>query len=234
MCRHELIVDSTPKDDESIVGDECHVISAKGQGPRYDSNFPVDQIDDPSNLILLCRIHHKMVDDQSETYTAAMLKTLKVNHEKWVSSSLTDEKPIPPVRVRRIKENIPSHLVRITSGQELFNILDGSMGFLFDHDEPQSEEEVEKLGVFFQETQDWGDISSELEAGARVSTTYRMSTMIKELEDAGFWVFGGTEVRRMEGGVGTPSAFPVAILKALRSTSAEIVNFKVQDAKRDV
>jgi hypothetical protein len=81
-------MDATPQDDESVVGDECHIVSSKPDGPRYDPQFPVDQIDFYTNLILLCRVHHKMIDDQSETFTADILHQLKANHEKWVADAL--------------------------------------------------------------------------------------------------------------------------------------------------
>jgi hypothetical protein len=88
VCRHELLVDATPADEESVVGDECHIISGKCQGPRYGPTFLLNRLDEPDNLILLCRVHHKMVDDQHETYTTEVLRSLKVNHEKWVSSTV--------------------------------------------------------------------------------------------------------------------------------------------------
>jgi hypothetical protein len=44
MCRHVLCVDATPEDDESIVGDECHIVSKKENGPRYDSSYPNDKL----------------------------------------------------------------------------------------------------------------------------------------------------------------------------------------------
>jgi hypothetical protein len=46
VCEHELVVDATAVDDESVVGDECHIVSGKGQGPRYDSAFPSDRLDE--------------------------------------------------------------------------------------------------------------------------------------------------------------------------------------------
>jgi len=47
--------------------------------------------------------------------------------------------------------------------------------------------------------------------------------MIKELEAAGFWVFGEREVQRLEEGIEPPSAWPVALLKVIRSTNADII-----------
>lgn len=223
ICRHELVVDATPADDESLVGEECHIVSPTDRGPRFDESLPDDQLDDQANLILLCRIHHKMVDDQQETYTAELLRTLKENHEKWVSSLLAEKEPIPPIRIRRIKGDIPTHLVRLRSGRAVLAIVDGACGFAFEHDELESQAEVELVSGFLQEAQDYGDLSGDLEAGDRVKGAFEMSARLDELEQAGFWVFGGREIRRLEGGVGSPSPFPVAILAVLRPTSPEII-----------
>ena len=88
FCRARLIMQATPQGGASIVGDECHVVSGRRDGPRYDPSLPSDEVDSYSNLILLCRVHHKMVDDQSETFTADILRQLKENHERWVRESL--------------------------------------------------------------------------------------------------------------------------------------------------
>ena len=55
----------TSTDDESIVrGRVPRIVSERHNGPRFDPNFPVDQIDGYDNLLLLCKTHHKMIDDQ--------------------------------------------------------------------------------------------------------------------------------------------------------------------------
>ena len=164
-----------------------------------------------------------MVDDQRKTYTVERLQSLKANHESWVSSTLTEDKLPQPVRVRRIKENIPDFLVRLTSGSDILKIVDGALAYSFENDDLQSETEVELVGQFLQEVQDWGDLSSDLEAADRVKTSFRITGLLRELEQAGFWVFGGRENRRMEGGVGPPSAFPIAILRVVRSTNDEVM-----------
>lgn len=223
ICRHELVVDATAVDDESVVGDECHIMSGKGQGPRYEAAFPFDRLDEPDNLILLCRVHHKMIDDQHETYTVDLLRSLKANHEKWVSSTLMEQQPIPSVRVRRVKENVPTHLIRLTSGGAILAVVDGASAFAFEHDELKSQLEVDLISGFLQEAQDYGDLSGDLGAGGRVKAVFEMGARLEELEQSGFWVFGGREVRRLEGGVGSPSPFPVAILHVLRATRPEII-----------
>ncbi len=184
------MVDATSADDESVVGEECHIVSRKGQGPRHDPAFRTDYLDELENLMLLCRTHHKMVDDQHETYTAEVLLKLKANHEKWVSLTLTEEKQLQPVRIRRIKENIPPFLVRLTSGGDIMKIVGDASASSFEHVELHSEAEVDLVGHFLQEAQDYGEMWSDMEAAARVKATFKMTSLLHELEQAGFCVFG--------------------------------------------
>jgi len=168
-----------------------------------------------------------MVDDQCETYTVEVLQRLKANHERWVSSSLADVKQVP-LRIRRIKADIPSHLMRLTTGRDVMKIVGDASAFSFDHAEPESDAEVALLGGFLQEAQDWGELWSGLEASERVNAAYRMSTLMRELDEAGFWVFGGHEVQRVEGGVGAPISFTVAIMRVVRAANADVIQVNPQ------
>jgi hypothetical protein len=75
-------MDATETDDESLIGEECHIIAKSVDGPRGNPDFPADRINKYENLILLCSIHHKIIDDQPNTYTAEYLNQLKTEHEK--------------------------------------------------------------------------------------------------------------------------------------------------------
>lgn len=91
-CRNDLISDETETDDESIIGDEAHIVARKENGPRGISKLGLDDRNKYDNLILLCRIHHKIIDDQHKFYTVNILNTLKKSHEKWVTESLKPDK----------------------------------------------------------------------------------------------------------------------------------------------
>jgi hypothetical protein len=176
-----------------------------------------------------------MIDDQTSTFTAAILRQMKVNHEVWVTQKLTEnQRKHGPVRFRRVKQNIPDFLFRLTTGKEILDLIMGAMAYAFDHDELKSQEEVELVGGFLQLAQDWGDLGDVLEAGGRVQTAYELTTSLQELEEAGFFVFGGREVQLLEGGAkAEPSNWPVVVMRVLRKDNQSIMNIDLDNIDKD-
>ncbi|CDN44299.1 MULTISPECIES: hypothetical protein [unclassified Paenibacillus] len=86
----ELIIDETEKDDSSIVGEECHILSGQKNGPRHGQNRPKDEMDTYDSLIRLCRIHYKMIDDQIETFTVSFQFFLATTFKKDVVSRVSN------------------------------------------------------------------------------------------------------------------------------------------------
>jgi hypothetical protein len=217
-------VHATPQDDESVVADECHIISPKANGPRHDSSYPPENLDSYDNLILLCRVHHKQIDDQISTFTIDILRQSKVNHEAWVANKLTEEQKLEPVRLRRLKEEIPIFLMRLTTGKEIIDLAANAMAFGFDHCELKSRDQLELVSNFFQQVQDVGDLISEFEAGYRVEAAFELSELLQELNNAGFMVFGGKEMQLLEGGYSNaPQNWPIAIFKILYQDDRSIL-----------
>ena len=87
-CRIDLIEDETETDDESIIGDEAHIVARSQDGPRGESDLTLEDRNKYANLILVCRKHHKIIDDQHKFYTVEKLKSYKKTHETWVKNSL--------------------------------------------------------------------------------------------------------------------------------------------------
>lgn len=235
ICKNEIVINSSPKGDESVVAEECHIISPQANGPRHDPSYTDEKLDAYENLILLCRTHHKLVDDQTLTFTADILRQMKVNHELWVTEKLSENpKEDKPVRLRRVKKNIPDALFHLTTGKEILDLVTGAMAYAFDHDELKSQGEVEIVGAFLQNAQDWGDLSDILEASGRAQTAYDLTSSIQELEKAGFLVFGGREVQILEGGAqATPSDWPIAIMKILRKNNDSIMHADFNDVDQE-
>jgi hypothetical protein len=65
----------------SIVGEICHIKGDKSGAARYDSDQSNEQRHGFDNLILLCNVHHKIVDDDDTAYTVERMLQMKQQHE---------------------------------------------------------------------------------------------------------------------------------------------------------
>lgn len=90
-CRRPLVEDETETDDPSVVGDEAHIVAREKDGPRGESTLTPEQRDKYDNLILVCKIHHKLIDDQPNKYTVRVLIQMKQDHLDWVSKNLSPD-----------------------------------------------------------------------------------------------------------------------------------------------
>jgi hypothetical protein len=72
-----------------------------------------------------------------------------------------------------------------------------------------------------QNIQDLGDCWSDMESGQHAETRFSLTRDIKEIEAAGFLVFGTTERRKMRSGDNVLD-WPVAIITVVRPTNKGI------------
>jgi hypothetical protein len=91
-CECQIIQDATPTDEESLVADCCHIYADSDNGPRADASLSQEERDSYENLILLCKVHHKLVDDQRVHYSPSVLMKYKNNHEKKVMEAVSGYK----------------------------------------------------------------------------------------------------------------------------------------------
>lgn len=224
MCRHTLVFDSTQKDSGSVVGEECHIISGANKGPRSNPNFPKDKIDDVSNLILLCRVHHKQIDDQVETYTPELLRTIKYNHEKWVEDKLKEQPETPKVRIKRIKEEIPEKLPVIHTGKEMFNLAAGACAFYNDYSDDLTDEELDLVASFIQSVKDWAELANEMEPNQKINASRELDKEIRALRELNIFAFAAVEKQKIVGGISGESAFPVLHLTVSKASDSNVVH----------
>ena len=80
-CTNPIIAPGTDKSDAAVIGQICHIYAASDNGPRGKPGMPEEERNSPPNLILLCGVHHPLVDKQYETYPASLLINWKKKHE---------------------------------------------------------------------------------------------------------------------------------------------------------
>lgn len=76
---------------DEMVGEICHIKAKSRGGPRFDENQTEAERHSFDNLILLCRNHHKIVDDQPQKHTVEWLKATKYEHENNGIKEITPE-----------------------------------------------------------------------------------------------------------------------------------------------
>jgi hypothetical protein len=75
-CQAQLITDNG-----TVIGEICHIKAESPKGPRYDSKQTDEDRHGYVNLILMCPIHHKIIDTETRKYTTNKLLAIKNQHE---------------------------------------------------------------------------------------------------------------------------------------------------------
>lgn len=65
-----------------VVGRVCHIRAQSPGGARFDSGQSDEQRHAFDNLLLLCAVHHDVVDAHPEHYTVERLLQIKADHEQ--------------------------------------------------------------------------------------------------------------------------------------------------------
>lgn len=76
-CRSPLVESTNGK----VIGKVCHIKANNPGGPRYDFSQSDEERQSFENLIILCSIHHDVIDSDVESYTVERLCEIKTKHE---------------------------------------------------------------------------------------------------------------------------------------------------------
>ena len=76
-CRLPLVDDASGK----VTGRICHIKARRPGKRRYDPNQTEEERHGFGNLVLMCPIHHDVIDADEQSYTVARLQEIKAQHE---------------------------------------------------------------------------------------------------------------------------------------------------------
>lgn len=187
ICRRELVASSTELDKYSLIGEECHIVGKEPSAARGNHSLPLDERDELENLILLCRNHHKLVDDQPNTYAVDFLRSLKARHEQWVQASLTPKRTARPVVF---------YVFRMDTGTQLCHSIIPADGFHLTNEQPETKYEAELIGRLAQDIQDYSDLWGTIGTQGQVAAQLDLNKQIAELNTAGFLLYAVTREQR--------------------------------------
>jgi len=86
-CPKLLVQEGSGGDEPSVIGEMAHIVAEKREGPRGKHELSDEERNSHRNLVLLCRDHHKVVDDQPLTYSIPVLREMKASHEARIMSN---------------------------------------------------------------------------------------------------------------------------------------------------
>lgn len=198
ICKQELVKPNADNLDYNI-GEECHIVSGKPSGPRHEDGW--SDYDIYENLILLCRNHHKTIDDVNNIsqYPKEKLLEIKSKHELWVKEKLSFNKD-------------SDILPLISTGAELASIISGIYGVERSNDPITNKENAEYIGGIWQTIQDAGDIYSELEPCDQINIDFELQKLLEGMPPKGFVFYGKRITKLMKYPDGTTEKWPVAKL----------------------
>lgn len=208
ICRQELVMTNENNSDFNI-GEECHIVSSKPSGPRHEPGW--DNYDIYENLILLCRNHHKTIDDVSNIllFPKESLINIKTKHETWVKEKLSNIKKQDCVRL-------------ISTGTELMSILAGVYGIEKIHDTISNREEAEYIGGIWQDLRDYMDIYSDLEPYEQTTLEYDLQELLAEMSKKGYFIYGSRVTRVKRYLDGKKDIWPIALIYIRNSNSPSV------------
>ncbi|MGH3366942.1 MAG: HNH endonuclease signature motif containing protein [Nocardioidaceae bacterium] len=227
ICKIALVTERTADDPESVVGDEAHIAARSPGGPRYGECDPA-KVDTYENLILLCKVDHKIVDDQVWEFTTERLQRTKSEHESWVKIRLQEKAvKLESVRVEVDPSAEPLRLTLLRTGTDVWNVVSQSHAYYFrDLDDDGAEpDQLDQTAEFLQLARDWGEVSSEVNDRGMVAVREAKQSLaeaLDELVEQGLLVFGGRRRGILTGGIGPLSHWHDAVIEVVRADSSRI------------
>jgi hypothetical protein len=102
------------------IGQICHIKGKSPNGPRYDPNQSEQDRNDYPNLLVMCPVHNKTVDDAEtcDQFPVPLLAEFKKNHESRSHNTLVSEDLLAKVvKLFELVENLqppPKPLTKLT------------------------------------------------------------------------------------------------------------------------
>jgi hypothetical protein len=98
----------------TVIGQVCHIEGEKPRAPRHNKKQTPKQRHAFENLILMCGIHHKLIDDRWQKYPKEKLFEMKADHE----ASAVNVPKLSETQAKRFIANTIQHTVVNSKGQK--------------------------------------------------------------------------------------------------------------------
>lgn len=107
---NDSVIEDMLTGDRSNFSNYAHIIASSEKGPRGDKELSKILSNDENNVMVLCRKHHKEVDDNPEKYTIDFLKEMKSEHENYIKDLMKIKKESTVIGIKytfNISDRVP-------------------------------------------------------------------------------------------------------------------------------
>lgn len=195
---------------------EVHHIRARKDGGE-------DTFENAIPLCFNCHAEVRQYDVKHPKGIKFTEKELIAHRDNWYSKVKneirpnTEIKPIKIVRNKSLKE-----LPKIVSGKEFVGILNNAQMLDCDYDEPNDQEEMELILEIISKMQECLDLLLESDISYQISIAFEFNTLIKKLDDKGFWIFAAIDVAKTKYDNLVDGTFNIAVVHIVRNTNNSI------------
>lgn len=110
-CEKSIVQDILTGE-KSNFSNYAHIVASSANGPRGDKVLSSKLSNDENNIMVLCRDHHKEIDDFPEKYTVNILKDMKREHEAYIKDLMNITKESSVIGVK-YTANISDRVTKI-------------------------------------------------------------------------------------------------------------------------
>jgi hypothetical protein len=111
-CGRRIVHSATGEDEAVLLAHVAHIVGERPDGPRGNSSLTLEEKNKHPNLLVLCTEHHTLVDKQEFTYSVAVLKQMKSDHESRMRKATAGPLPVPHEHMT--SETVYSTLLPVT------------------------------------------------------------------------------------------------------------------------
>lgn len=108
-CNNSVVEDMLTGD-KSNFANYAHIIASSENGPRGNETLSNKLSNDENNIMVLCRNHHKEIDDFPEKYPEELLKKMKKEHEDFIRDLMNIKKENTAIGIKysfNISDRVP-------------------------------------------------------------------------------------------------------------------------------
>ena len=221
----------------------CHKFCGNNMEIHHIRHHAEGGNDTFENAIPLCFDCHAEVgqyDPKHPKGTKFSDKELIGHRDNWYQKvreeSVSEKKGklLEPIKVYITNDSEPTHLIKVSTGKELFVYAENASAIDYDYDEPEDERALDVLLKIADELESVLDDYPYMGLAQKMSFAFQFTTYIKQLEEMQYMVFTERANRIIKGRALPADDFPVWIVRIVKNDNPQIVTRSIENNETSI